>query len=318
VTNEDELGADWILEPAPWREIAVQRAHMHAPLIDASWRGAPITIVAPSVIEEWSATTQAALFPTTNLNAQIVDLPATFEAEGLNGPLPRNALVIKNCAGIQIGNENSQTNIHKFRVEDVRITLDKALARKLAASVPASPLATGHTKVSLWNSRGVQVGDFNRQRNVFRHVVTGPEIPLKLGDSTIVDKLRDGQTAAAERELLTMVRQQFERDAEPLYAALDVTCNENRPVSPEVLTDTVTSAYGHDNEQKIRERIDVVGLDLIGLLDAVGELAQPRGALKEIPVEFEPVEPLPPPPPPPPLPPPIRTPLNGPGKGWFF
>ncbi|WP_410640405.1 hypothetical protein [Amycolatopsis sp. lyj-346] len=39
-----------------------------------------------------------------------------------------------------------------------------------------------------------------------------------------------------------------ERDAAALYAVLDVTCNENEPVPPEVLAETITSAYGEGNE----------------------------------------------------------------------
>ncbi|WIX84912.1 RIP homotypic interaction motif-containing protein [Amycolatopsis sp. DG1A-15b] len=150
--TDDGPGGDWILEPVPWREIAASVADADEPLIGASWRGTPVAVVAPKVIEEWAAATRAAFFPTANRNAQVVDVPATLEAEGVTGLLPPNALVVKNCAGIQLGNGNSQTNIHRFRVEDVRITLDKSLARKLAAGVvqvglqpPAQrPPARGH------------------------------------------------------------------------------------------------------------------------------------------------------------------------------
>jgi hypothetical protein len=87
-----------------------------------------------------------------------------------------------------------------------------------------------------------------------------------------------------------MAHRLLKRDAELLYAALDVTCNENRPAPPAVLADTVTSAYGRGNEQKIREHIDVRRLDLTDLLDAIGEVAQRPGALKMPPVELEPPE----------------------------
>lgn len=179
--TDDGPGGDWILEPVPWREIVASVADAGEPLIGASWRGTPVAVVAPKVIEEWAAATRAAFFPTPDRNAQVVDVPATLEAEGVTGLLPPNALVVKNCAGIQLGNGNSQTNIHRFRVEDVRITLDKSLARKLAAGV-------------------VQVGDFNHQRNVFRHVVTGPEVPLDDVGRAVVDKLRAVELDAAGRD----------------------------------------------------------------------------------------------------------------------
>ncbi|WP_310967356.1 MULTISPECIES: RIP homotypic interaction motif-containing protein [unclassified Amycolatopsis] len=286
-------GDDWLLEPVPWRELSRPVADPDEPLIGATWQGSPVAVVAPKVVEEWAAAAQAAFFPTADGAAQVVDVPATLEAEGVTGLLPPNALVIKNCAGIQLGDRNSQTNIHKFRVEDVRITLDKTLARTLAASLPpsASPVE-GCTKVAIWNSRGVQIGDGNHQRNVFRHVVKGPEVPLGPVDRAVVDKLREGRLDAAERALHKMVRKVFEQDAAALYAALDVTCNENGPAPPAVLEDTITSAYGEGNKQKIREVIDVRALDLTDLLAAL-VTDEPRGALKKLPEEAveEPAEP---------------------------
>ncbi|MGW3958202.1 hypothetical protein ACWED2_00180 [Amycolatopsis sp. NPDC005003] len=283
--TDEGSGEDWLLEPVPWRELSRPVADPDAPLVDALWNGTPVAVVAPKVVEEWAAATQAAFFPTADLKAQVVDVPATLAAEGVTGLLPPNALVVKNCAGIQLGNWNSQTNIHKFRVEDVRITLDKTLARALAASLPQpeSPVQ-GRTKVAIWNSRGVQVGDFNHQRNVFRHVVKGPEVALGPVDRAVVDKLREGKVDAVERELHKMVRKVFERDAAALYAALDVTSNENKPVPPEALEDTIASAYGRGNEQKIREVVDVRALDLTDLLSSFLK-AEPRGALEKLPEE---------------------------------
>jgi hypothetical protein len=339
--TDDGFGDDWILEPVPWRELSRPVADPDDPLIGASWQGSPVAVVAPKVIEEWAAAAQAAFFPTADRNAQVVDVPATLDAEGVTGLLPRNALVVKNCAGIQLGNWNSQTNIHKFRVEDVRITLDKTLARALAASLPASASPVeGRTKVAIWNSRGVQVGNFNHQRNVFRHVVKGPEVPLGPVDRAVVDKLREGELDAVERELRKMVRKVFERDAAALYAALDVTCNENEAMPQEgSLADTITSVYGKDNKHKIREEIDVRPLDHTGLLEVLGEFL-PDGALKELPeeaveepvdldalevaVEDEPVElalpepELPEPGLPPLAPPAVKPPGDdGPFRGWF-
>ncbi|KDN20537.1 RIP homotypic interaction motif-containing protein [Amycolatopsis rifamycinica] len=321
--TDDDIGDGWILEPVPWREICRPVADPDDPLIDASWQGSPVAVVAPHVIEEWVAATQAAVFPTADHHAQVVDVPATLAAEGVTGLLPPNALVVKNCAGIQLGNWNSQTNVHKFRVEDVRITLDKTLARTLAASLPqAESRVAGRTKVALWNSRGVQVGNFNHQHNVFRHVVKGPEIPLR--DRAVVDKLREGKLDAVERELRETVRKVFERDAAVLYAALDVTCNENEPAPPEVVEDTIASAYGKGNEQRIREKIDVRALDLSSLTEVLAELEQVPGALKELPEEavegpadLELPEPELPPVPPP-LPPAVkRTADDGPFRSRF-
>lgn len=320
----DGFGDDWILEPVPWRELSRPVAEPDEPLIGASWQGAPVAVVAPKVIEEWAAAAQAAFFPTADRTAQVVDVPATLEAEGVTGLLPPNALVVRNCAGIQLGDRNSQTNIHKFRVEDVRITLDKTLARTLAASLPptASPVE-GCTKVAIWNSRGVQIGDGNHQRNVFRHVVKGPEVPLGPVDRAVVDKLREGELDAAERALHKVVRKVFERDAAALYAALDVTCNENSPAPPAVLEDTITSAYGESNKQKIREVIDVRALDLTDLLEALREIL-PRGALKQPPVEEPEQPPVKPPPPPvkPPAPPAVKPAVkppepDGPFRSFF-
>lgn len=241
------------------------------------------------------ATAQAAFFPTADNDAQVIDLPATFASEGFIGPLPRNALIVKNCEGIQIGNWNKQTNIHKFRVENVRITLDKALARSFATSVPTPEPVKSHTKVAIWNSRGVQVGHFNRQRNVFRHVVTGPEIALGRGDTAIVDQLRDGQVDAAERALVKMVRRAFEQDAAQLYASLDATCNIQFPAAPPVVENTFGGEYGLGNEQKIREDIAVTGVNLTDLVDTLIEDLLQAAALKgssswEEAVAAEPVE----------------------------
>ncbi|ADJ43228.1 hypothetical protein AMES_1405 [Amycolatopsis mediterranei S699] len=282
MTDEDEdgFGSDWIFGSVPWREISEPGPHTEEPLIDAWWHGTRVTVVAPGVIEEWAATAQAAFFPTADVDAQVIDVPATLAEEGLTGPLPRNALVVKNCAGIQIGNWNKQTNIHKFRVEDVRITLDQALARSFATSVPTPEAVKSRTKVAIWNSRGVQVGDFNRQRNVFRHVVTGPEIALGRGDTAIVDQLRDGQVDAAERALVKLVRREFERDAAQLYTALDVTCNERLPVPPPIVENTFGGEYGLGNEQKVREDITVTGVNATDLIDTLVELLLEAEALK--------------------------------------
>ncbi|MCR6483651.1 hypothetical protein M8542_12565 [Amycolatopsis sp. OK19-0408] len=287
----------WILEPAPWAELTRLRRSRDEPVLEASWHDAPVVVVAPDVVEEWAATAQVLVLSAAHRTTHAVDLPATFEAEGLP---TENALVVRNCAAIQIGNRNTQTTVHRFRVEDVRITLDRVLARQLAADVSAGPAADGYTKVSIWNSRGVQVGDFNRQRTVFRHVVTGPELELGPADRQVVDLVRAGRLDAAERELVRLARTRLEADAAPLYDALEVTSNENLPSPPPVLEDTIASAYGQDNTQKIREHIDVVDVvltELLGFTDPDGA----RGALKRLPEPepptIEPPEPEPPKPP---------------------
>jgi hypothetical protein len=196
-------------------------------------------------------------------DAQVIDLPATFASEGLIGPLPRNALVVKNCAGIQIGNWNKQT-------KEPHEGGDLELPRRAGGQL--QPAA---------------------QR--VRHVVTGPEIALGRGDTAIVDQLRDGRADAAERALVKMVRRAFEQDAAQLYAALDTTCNVQLPAAPPVVENTFGGEYGLGNEQKIREDIAVAGVNVTDLVDTLIEALLQTEALKgssswEEAVATEPVE----------------------------
>ena len=85
--DEEEFGGDWIFDPVPWREISDPGPNTEEPLVDAWWHGTRVVVVAPSVIEEWMATARAAFFPTADIDAQVIDLPATFAGEGLVGLL---------------------------------------------------------------------------------------------------------------------------------------------------------------------------------------------------------------------------------------
>ena len=197
-------------------------------------------------------------------------------------------LVVENSSGVQIGTDNRQLNIHHFTVKRVRICLDKALANHLAADVATtSPrqqnsvgTLDGFDKVVIRNSRGVQVGDHNSQRNVFRHVVTGLEIPLTdlFTDSQldrVIDNLRDRRIGTAESEITTVLHRAFKQDASELFDALPDPHNISSPDIPHKIERTRGGTFGGNRAQESREKIRRPSVDRSSLKKFADNLMPP-------------------------------------------
>lgn len=279
--GDDESVAGWVFSLARQDQVEQTEPDIGQPLIEAQRAGRPVYVVSKAVIADWTSTQAAAAWAEVADNGDIgfsicaIDLAKTLEDAGLTGKTPENVLVIEDSDGVQAGTHNRQLNIHHFKVERVRVCLglDRALADHLAAEVatsaPRQPNSTGtlegFDKVVIRNSRGVQVGNHNYQRNVFRHVVKGLEMSLTellTGNqlARVVGKLRERRMGAARSELSGAVRRAFKRDASRLFDELPDVYNTASPHIPGRIV-RGHGTFGDRNVRKSRERIGWVSMD---------------------------------------------------------
>jgi RIP homotypic interaction motif len=236
--EDDAFAAGWAFSLAPRDEVTHTEHRTDQPLIEARRADRLVHVVSEDVIGGWASSQAAAVRADVagadvRLSICAIDLAKTLDKAGLTGETSENVLVVENSSGVQIGTDNRQLNIHHFTVKRVRICLDKALANHLAADVatssprPQNSVGTldGFDKVVIRNSHGVQIGNHNSQRNVFRHVITGLEMPLTdlFTDSQldrVIYKLRERRIGSAQSDITTMLHRAFKRDASELFDAL--------------------------------------------------------------------------------------------------
>jgi hypothetical protein len=301
VPPEDDLFTRSSFRLVDWPQLRLVDTGTPYPVVEALWRGRPVHVVQVENIRRWSREWQVAVLrctagatadggaarPGHAVTAQEVDLPDTFREAGLlSDTVPARALVIEHSSGIQIGQHNRQISMHRFRVQDVRISLDRAVQRELTriktirgpgSSESIDIAAGGPVRVVLRSSQGVQIGDHNTQRNHFDHIVRRPSVDVgTLGSPAdldrLVDKLRDNQMASARRDLTTLVRDELRRDTDRLYDALPGEHNVRSTRVPTAVRDVTGGTYGPANVAVHRERIEVAPVDIAPLRDAVRRL----------------------------------------------
>jgi hypothetical protein len=271
--SDDAFVASWVFSLTPRNKVTRTEPQTDRPLIEARWSNRPVHVVSHDVIGDWVSSRAAAVRADVagsdvGLSIFAIDLAETLDEARLTGETPENVLVVENSSGIQVGTGNRQLNIHHFTVKHIRICLDKALANHLAADVATSSprqqnsvgTLDGFDKVVIRNSRGVQIGDHNSQRNVFHHLITGLEMPLPdlFTDSQldrVIDKLRDRRISAAQSEITTVLYRAFKQDASVLFNALPRASNVHSPAIPPKIEDIDGGDFGQNAAQKSRKHI---------------------------------------------------------------
>ncbi|ADJ45289.1 hypothetical protein AMES_3464 [Amycolatopsis mediterranei S699] len=270
--GDNAFAADWVFTLAPRDQVTRTEPGAGRPLIEAQWADRQVHVVPEDVVADWASSRAAAArveVAETEIEVSIraIDLAATLGESGLTGDDPENVLVVEDSSGVQIGEDNRQLNIHHFAVERVRVCLDKTFAQHLAADVATSAprlrnsvgTLDGFDAVVIRNSRGVQVGDHNHQRNVFRHVVKGLEVALTdvFSESQlagVLDKIRDRRIGSARSDISTALHREFKRDPSELYRALPGKHNTVSSHIPGTIVEE-NGTFGNRSAQKPREYI---------------------------------------------------------------
>ncbi|HEX5401095.1 MAG TPA: RIP homotypic interaction motif-containing protein [Pseudonocardiaceae bacterium] len=291
--QDDEHDEDFTesgLALAPWMELTNLRPTPDSPVVPARWRGRQVFAVHPEVIEEWAATVEATVVTATPTRTddevavavQSVDVPGTCADMGLVSPtVPTHAVVIEDSRGVQLGSFNKQENTFEFTVRDVRLVLDEEFLGYDATSgrftpasseSPAPPPGDFQMKVVVRRSEAVQIGDHNRQRNLFRYKLTGPslspaEICTERQFNKIVDKIREGRIGSATADLTRQVRDTFEQSPDIMHPTRSLGVSEPEP--PSLVQDVDGGQFGLGNKAINVTHAKIRDIDLGPLLASI-------------------------------------------------